>query len=134
MITVRKYLPMFKNQAPDESLIMQALLVFFLNLSVRMRLDRMDGVGEIVWSDDFAVEATVKGFFQGLSREKQSQSDPGSLSVSFKNYFADLNTRDLLDLLTDIVEHYHPRSPDVPVVKNHLEKHAEALNRVVNKS
>ena len=69
LISVRGYAPLFanlshpKNGEKDVELILQALLIFFLNLSVRMRLDRHDGVGDIVWADRLAVQSTLDGFF-----------------------------------------------------------------------
>ena len=131
LITVRKYLPLFYNQVSDESMLLNALLLFFLNLSVRMRLDRVDGVGEIVWSDDAAVAGTVKGFFIGLSRIMQSRSHRGTLSVDFKKHLMNFTAKDLLYLLRGIVDNYHLHSPDVPVVKKHLKKHAEVLHRAI---
>ncbi|OEU62805.1 MAG: hypothetical protein BA867_13325, partial [Desulfobacterales bacterium S5133MH16] len=52
LITVRQYRPLSENNIgsenknPDAELILEALLVFFLNLTIKMRLDRLDGVGE----------------------------------------------------------------------------------------
>ena len=76
LTTVRKYepLPETENAAP-----MIALVYFFLDTTVRMRLDRLNGVGETVWADDFAVTATVKGFIEGLrAREIKGNAVAGS--------------------------------------------------------
>jgi hypothetical protein len=43
------------------------LLIFFLNLSIRMRLDRYDGVGDIVWADGPVVQSTLDGVMDGLA-------------------------------------------------------------------
>ncbi len=48
LITVRQYRPMFENNGinkdPNAELILEALLVFFLNLTIKMRLDRLEGI------------------------------------------------------------------------------------------
>ncbi|HDQ41387.1 MAG TPA: hypothetical protein ENN39_10220 [Desulfonatronum sp.] len=46
---------------PDNSLA--SLFAFFLDLALRMRLDRVDGVGEWVWLDKNFLAAAVTGFF-----------------------------------------------------------------------
>ena len=46
LITVRDYVPMsgFAAEPDNERSLLDALVVFFIHLSVRMRLDRLDGV------------------------------------------------------------------------------------------
>jgi hypothetical protein len=70
LVTVRQYAAIFENQkdtqtAPgDPQRILQALLIFFLNLSIHMRLDRLDGIGEMVFNE--AGYPIVAGFPAGL--------------------------------------------------------------------
>jgi hypothetical protein len=54
MITVRDYVPMagIETEPDSEQAILDALVIFFIHLSVRMRLDRLDGVNEVVWAPD----------------------------------------------------------------------------------
>jgi len=66
LITVRGYQPLicFENAGSYEQL--SGAIQFLLNLSLRIRLDRLDGIGEPAWLDSFAVKAAVAGFFSGL--------------------------------------------------------------------
>ncbi len=50
LITVRGYKPLFNLSGDTDGLetILNTLLIFMLNLSIRLRVDRMDGVGEVV--------------------------------------------------------------------------------------
>ncbi|MGD9083307.1 MAG: hypothetical protein PVH72_07215 [Desulfobacterales bacterium] len=131
LITVRQYRPLFKNDRinkdPDAELILEALLVFFLNLAIRMRLDRLDGVGEIVWSDDIAVEGTLKGFFEGLALKPPIDPIPGSLMDRFRNHLLCCSQSDLLGLSQAMVDAYHPQSPEIPVIKKNLKRHVNIL-------
>ena len=63
--------------------MLQALLIFFLNLSIRMRLDRYDGVGDIVWADGLVVQSTLDGFFEGLALKPSVASMPDSIDKCF---------------------------------------------------
>jgi hypothetical protein len=131
LITVRQYRPLFEtdriNKEPDTELILEALLVFFLNLAIRMRLDRLDGVGEIVWSDDIAVEGTLKGFFEGLALKSPIVSIPGPLMDCFRNHLLSCSQSDLLGLSQAMVDAYNPQSPEIPVIKKNLKKHVKIL-------
>ncbi len=134
LITVRNYQPMFNHQESDELVLWQALLIFFLNLSIRMRLDRMDGIGKIVWSDDMAVAGTLNGFLKGLELKSKSLPHSNLLGVHFKTYLKELTEPDLLDLLHGIVGRYNPLSPDVTVIKQHLKAHGKCLYRRIREA
>jgi len=134
LITVRQYAPMFAKKEKDKEtdrdveMILEAMLVFLLNLSIRMRLDRINGVGDIVWSDDIAVKGALKGFFQGLRRKDST----GLFSDSFDTYFHDYllsscTEKDFYDLSLAIVNSYNPLAPEIPVIRQNIKKHAEVL-------
>jgi len=74
LTTVRKYAPLMAAFSGRDVDPIIAFIYFLLDTTVRMRLDRLDGVGEMVWLDDFVVAATVKGFFDGL-RELEIKED-----------------------------------------------------------
>ena len=132
LITVRQYAPMIKNKKADKnhsdlSLILEAMLIFFLNLSIRNRLDRLDGVGEIVWSDNIAVEGTIKGFLNGLSKISSKNLIPDALAADFINYISCFTKTDLLELCNSIVNTYNPMAPDIPVIRQNLTDHVDLL-------
>lgn len=131
LITARQYRPMFKNNGinkePDMELILEALLVFFLNLTIKMRLDRLDGVGEIVWSDDTSVDGILKGFFESLALKPPIFSFPGPLIDCFRNHLLSCNQSDLFGLSQAMVDAYNPQSPEIPVIKKNLKRHVKIL-------
>jgi hypothetical protein len=137
LITVRQYRPLFENntggedEVPDAELILEALLVFFLNLAIRMRLDRLDGVGKIVWSDDSALKGTLKGFFEGLTLKPQITPFARPLVSCFRHHLLSCNRTELFDLNRSIVQAYHSQAPEVPVIKQHLTQHVVDLHHAI---
>ena len=133
LITVRQYAPMFKKDSgigyndSDAERILESLLVFFLNLAIKMRLDRLDGVGEIVWSDDIAVKGVLKGFFEGLASKPPIKMFSGSLVEGFRQHLSACTHADLLDLNFALVQTYHPMAPEVPVIRQNLKQHVDDL-------
>ena len=127
LVTVRKYVAMVDNASRDIQSICEALLVFFLNLTIRMRLDRLDGIGEVVWADDMAVEGALQGFFDGLSMKPSLSLLPASLDECFRYYLLARNETELHEYATAIVDSNHPKSPDVPILQKHLKEHIAVL-------
>jgi len=66
LTTVRDYQSIMGYFSEEPANPMIAIVYFFLNLTIRMRLDKLDGVGETVWAGDFCVNATTEGFFDAI--------------------------------------------------------------------
>jgi hypothetical protein len=138
LITVRRYASRFKhldnrnNIQIDVELIMQALLVFFLNLSLKMRLDRLDGVGDIVWADNRAVQGTLIGFLNALGLKPQVPSLPDSALRCFFYYLSVCSKTDLLDITETILSTFNPDSPEVDVIARHLNSHIDTLHHCIH--
>jgi len=162
---VRRYDSLFrdlnpqKNRTQDTELILQALLLFFLRLSIRMRLDRMDGVGEIIWADHRAVAGTLEGFLEGLSLKPQiplmpdAMADhravastlegfleglslkpqiplmPDAIDRCFRYYLSVCTKEDVYELSQAVVNEFNPMSPETPIVKQYLDEHVAVLSR-----
>ncbi len=133
LVTVRQYRSMYENTIasesiePDSELILEALLVFFLNMAIKMRIDRLDGVGEIVWSDDAALEGILKGFFEALALKPEISVFEEPLNDCFRQHLLSCCRADFFDLNHAIVHTYSSQAPEVPVIWQHLEKHVEGL-------
>ncbi len=138
LVTVRGYEPLLKSndqiEAGDHSVeeILQALLIFLINLSIRMRIDRLDGVGDLVWSDEVAVSGTVNGFIEVLASKPRLQLLPAPADICFIAYFSTCSQTDLLDLADAIVGTFNPQMPEIPLIKSHLQDHVEALYEALN--
>ena len=138
LITVRQYAPIFntdditERKDRDLKLIIEGMLVFFLNLSIRMRLDRLDGVGDIVWADDCAVEETLKGFYQALALKPQIPLIPAPQADFFLDYLSALPESQLYDLCLSIADTYNPVAPEITAIKDHLKPHVDSLYHSIN--
>lgn len=139
LITVRQYGPMFEPETIEdmtcgnhlENRRLEALLVFFLHLALRMRLDRLDGVGEIAWSDNVAVRQTVKGVFDALALKPQAARTGVPLVEGFKKHLRTCSLDELHELTEALVDSLHPRSPDTPVIRKNIEQHVKDLYRAI---
>jgi len=124
LITARQYKPLM-NFDKDTVNPLFALFYFFLNLSIKMRLDKLDGLGEVVWAEDSCEEATVEGFFEALKLKESTDNYPElvnefiSLLKSFNAEELKISAQPLIDLFSG--------TGDFPVIKTNLESHVEKL-------
>jgi len=120
LISARQYAPTLAGHSDglDEEAHLMALLVFFLNLTLRNRIDRLDGTGEAAWAGDVAVPATVTGFFEGLDRDIRSV---------FKAFLASYRFSELVEVLSLVANQYRLMPMEIPLLEIHLEAHGEQL-------
>jgi hypothetical protein len=121
LVTARQYAPMLE---PSEGVSdHEALLFFLLNLSARMRLDRLDGVGAVAWADDECVDATLEGFLEGLRiKQRKGFTDEGFVD-GFLHYLSAFAKEDLSYRFHALVDASDQAAPDIPVIRKHLERH-----------
>ncbi len=124
LVTARQYGSLMD---PSEMSIEEALLFFFLNLSLRMRLDRLDGVGEIVWAEETCLEMTWEGFWEALQIKEQEGVLPPGFQKSFLNWLRPLSQGDLAERFSVLLESYHPAAPDLSVIRHHIVPHSEGV-------
>jgi len=129
LVTVRKYEPLFNLGQSDVSLesILNTVLIFFLNMCLKLRIDRLDGVGEMAWNHFDVVPSIIRGFFKGLSFQVQNQRIPGELVEAIKLFFLKLPEKDVRDIYLDIADRIDPQSPDFPIVRHNIAVHIAAV-------
>ena len=131
LITIRQYGPRleFHEYSPENQVT--ALTLFLANLSIRMRLDRLDGVGEIVWAPDFSVEPTLKGFMDALRRKIEDQKCDKRVIAAFLETLKRLSLSELTKIFQAVVESYDPEAPDFPIIHNNLADHIFSVYKAI---
>jgi len=137
LVTARRYAPLFRDpgrpagDSRDAALLLQALLIFFLNLSLRMRLDRLEGVGDMAWGPELAVESTLTGFLEALALKPSICDLPDSPRRLMLDYLSACTRGDLLELGRSLAATFDARSEEAAVVRGHLRQHVHALQRAI---
>ena len=134
LASARKYKPVMAFMSKEAVNPMVSLVYFFLDLTMRMRLDKLDGVGEAVWADGFSVNATTTGFFDGLLiMESEGRYNLGNIGdlLSLLKGFSDDELRKLYDSLLDLYRYRNPA--DLAVIRANLDNHISRLHRVVQR-
>jgi hypothetical protein len=132
LTTARGYEPLMIFLEEQDINTVMALITFFLNLTIHMRLDRWDGVGELAWAPDFSVEPTVVGFFQALrTMEKEGRYDPGGAD-DFAALLKTFREDELRGLCVPLLDLYRREGGEVAgIVEEQLDRHCHTLRSVI---
>jgi len=130
LITVRGYTPLTNDAArpADENELLESLLLFFLHLSVRMRLDRLDGVSDVAWAPDSCLVPTVDGFFQGLDLAARMSGFPEAFPQIFQQYLRHQRAGDLESIAAQLIHTvFDGHSEEIRVIESVLAAHIKAV-------
>lgn len=130
LIAARQYasrIPVDDDGSSDEP---TALLLFLANLTVRMRLDRVDGTGGIVWAADPCVESTVRGFMEAMKGKVDAGVCDRTLFDELPARLKALSPGEAAGFFAAVADSYDEDAPDVPVVFEHLADHIFEFYRV----
>ena len=134
LTTARKYEPImvFREDARINSLV--SLVYFFLNMSLQMRLDKLDGTGEAIWAEDWVLPPVIEGFLDALRiKERQGSDHPiavNELLVLLKGFSREEVQR-ILGSLMDLHRHRDPE--DYRLIRSHLLDHGKAIHECLQK-
>ena len=130
LITLRQYAP--RMVFPEDSFRnrLTALMIFLANLTIRMRLDRLDGVGEIVWAGDHAVDGAISGFLAGMQAQVASGMCDDMLFRQFVEETGRMSPAELAEIFQTVTESYDEEAPDRPVILDHLADHIFEVYRL----
>ncbi len=134
LITVRGYRPMNCTGATptNENEMLDMLQAFFLHLTLRMRLDRIDGVSEIAWAPDRCLTPVIEGFFQGLDLTARLSGFPEAFPRFFCQYLKQQGKTDLRDRAAEITKRVFDRhSEEHQIIEANLAHHIDAVSRLL---
>lgn len=113
---------------PSGLYVLPSLLFFFLNLSLRIRLDRRDGTGEPVFMAEPVLTACVKGFLTGLSQKKNKS--PGDLVQGFTRFIHAFDPKTLADILERMISNWHSGPSELSLIKRGMKSHCAAIHGI----
>jgi hypothetical protein len=129
LITVRGYAPVVGYRSRKTAGKMLALLLFFLHLTLQMRLDRIDGVGELVWAEGIILGDVTKGFLEALSAKEGAPSLPALHDIL--SVFSEDEWR---RVLAEVLEVYTFSPEELELIQRHGEMHLQQLRQTLRSS
>jgi hypothetical protein len=127
LISVRRYAPMAAVEQPDVADILDALLVYLVNISLRLRIDRSDGIGHMVSHSPQVMPAICLGFLQGVQAAAARRGLPEDFIQTVRRFFALHDEQILLSMVDAILMKYAPDDEAQPLLQADARAHAIAL-------
>ena len=131
LITVRRYEPMISFSTDEEGNKMAALLYFFIHLTIRMRMDRLDGTGDAAWADDFCPDAVMKGFYEALDIKEETGRPASIDKKEFLSSLKRFTRDDWKDMAHATLQTCPQPEADIPIIMQNLDKHVEILHALI---
>lgn len=131
MIAVRDYAPMIENREPDVAAMLEGLLVLLMEISLKLRLDRLDGIGRSVCHSRQVVPAICDGFFQGVAAAAPSYGLPGDFDATVREFIALHDAEQLRSVALSILNSTGAEAGERDLLQHKLERHLYALQKAV---
>ncbi len=133
MITARAYQPLIEG-APANSFhaILEGLLDFFLHMTLRLRLDRLDGTGPLVWAPACALEGALVGFFEAAGRLAVEDPRLEDLPLAIAYALSRLSPSQFEGRLAAICTAWTPATTETSFLVSRLKAHAKNLGEVLS--
>lgn len=125
LVTARDY-RCLANPEPGPGSEWIPLVHFFLNLTLRLRLDRLDGTGDLAWAGGASVSAIVRGFFQAWG-EKTIQAAGIPSAGEVLEVLRSFDRDDWLALAEPVMEDGLMESGEYHFLSERIEDHIDRL-------
>ena len=132
LVAARRYEPITPPEQDREISPVRAIILFFLETTVKMRLDKYEGMGESTWADASVVGAAMDGFFRAL-RLKESEGETLAIKVDdVMKQLKGFTEEELKRLLHAHLNQIASRdSSDYAMILNHIDEHARDVYRAI---
>lgn len=111
-------------------MILPALMVFFLHLTIRIRLDRLNGTGRPALLGEEVIPYVVAGFLQGMASVSK-RYEYGDIGVAFISFMMQFSVEQMAAVVENILESCPLTGPEMDLVLQGLESHLEKITAVL---
>ncbi len=134
LITVRRYAPFVYRQEkdlPSIEAILETIVLFLLRISLWLRVDRVEGTGDLVWVDDIVQEFIWRGFVQGLTAMAGVHGLPPELIEAIPEYIAAHSMHEMIAMATGMIPDWLKTGSEKTLIGSHLETHIQKMMDIV---
>jgi hypothetical protein len=131
LVTVRGYEPIELPGGEEKSDSLKALMLFLFDITIKMRLDKTEGVGEPYWADASILNDVWEGFLEAL-RSMEIKGDVSDLNIDvFIDTLKSINEDKMRTIFSSYIDQFYKNDPsDYTVIQKHINEHAADIHRI----
>jgi len=127
LITIRNYGALVDFSSRKKAAKLLGLMIFFLHLTIQMRIDRLDGVGQVVWAEDHCLKGTLTGFFAGLTEGKRRSRKEIPSAGEIRDLLRRFSREEWLQFLVEMLGSYKFSQEELSLIRYHGDAHISSL-------
>jgi hypothetical protein len=127
LITIRNYAPQVITDNADVEAVLDAMVAFVVGMSLRLRLDRLEGVGRLACYPRSVIFAIWSGFRRGLHASATERGLPEDFADAVVQFFQLQGVGRLMAIAESIIEKYPADSETRDLLQGICSDHLEAL-------
>ncbi|MBN1276495.1 MAG: hypothetical protein JXA35_03315 [Deltaproteobacteria bacterium] len=132
LITVRGYGPLVLSDDREFIDPLKALVVFFLSLTVKMRIDKDEGVGRPVWSNSITPLPVIDGLLEGIKEQESKGMSPPDSADMVRHVLKGMDLEEIKTMLYSQLNSFRHIDPvDSQIIAEHLDMHAEEVFKAI---
>jgi hypothetical protein len=134
LISVRGYNPI--NQMLKREIFgpVDAIIFFLIEMTVKMRIDKKEGMGNPVWAGNFILPSVLGGFIEGIRMKEVEESFPGIASKEILAHLTGIGRKDFHSMFMRYLDEYIKTDPvDSSLIRVHSEQHIADLYHAIQK-
>jgi hypothetical protein len=124
LVTVRGYEPIVLSNLEQKIDALKALILFLFDITVKMRLDKLEGVGEPYWAEASILKAVLEGFFDALRIKGLESNYPDLNADVVKNTLRSMSEDEIRAFFSSWSDQYRIYDPsDYAVIERYINDH-----------
>ena len=132
LIAVRGYGPLVVSDEREFIDPLKALVGFFLTLTVKMRIDKDEGMGKPVWSNSITPLPVIDGFLEGLRVQESRGMCPSNSAHMARQVLKGRDVNEIKSMLYFQMNRYRCIDPvDSEVIADHQDRHTEEIFQAI---
>jgi hypothetical protein len=135
LITARGYYPVTEFSSDEKQRkdhILPSLLIFFMQLSLKIRIDRLNGQGDYTLLGNEVIVVTADGFLEALD-EKTDNYSYGDLKNIFIGFFKQFSYDQLVNIVENLAESEEYNDIERRLIIENSETHCRILQSIFQK-
>jgi hypothetical protein len=129
LITVRGYRSLLAAKS-DRGDKMLGALHFFVNMGIRMRIDRLDGTGDLAWAGPQSLAGVIRGFTEAWEAKSSEEDDLPKAREIF-SLFLDLSMDERLAFAQTTARDGQVEAGEGDFLFSHLPSHVAELSEAL---